>query len=333
MYSDPQLLAEVRRRVLALGESRRHVARSEGMSVNTLRKILRTDGPRQYRRKRLTVKPTKLAPYHSAIEQRIAESSPVRPSAVEICEWLQDTKAFAGSPQLVRRYLAARGSPLAAAWRPLAQLVRTLGEVEGAALLAQAVSSAATGLDLGKLRRSLKASPKVTGARPPGHGTWADLLCAVERHAFPPPRSMSTASWNDIAARLRTHESHARRVALVLLAADQGFSAREISVHLNISRNTVHRYLALGASGDVSGACGREARVRRCDDDLVKQTLFRVLHEPPSLHGLNRTSWRLTDLKAVLAAEGKPIGLDAIRTLIKQAGFRWRKARETGMCQ
>jgi hypothetical protein len=59
----------------------------------------------------------------------------------------------------------------------------------------------------------------------------------------------------------------------------------------------------------------------------LKAALFRILHEPPRAHGINRTSWIMPDLKAVLASQGFPSGLHVIRTIIREAGWKWRKAR------
>ena len=50
MYTDPRKWAEVRRRVQVNGESIRGFAQAEGLSRNTIRKMLRQDRPSQYTR-------------------------------------------------------------------------------------------------------------------------------------------------------------------------------------------------------------------------------------------------------------------------------------------
>jgi len=55
--------------------------------------------------------------------------------------------------------------------------------------------------------------------------------------------------------------------------------------------------------------------------------VFALLHSPPSIHGINRSTWRLTDLQAVLRSQGQPLCRDVIRAIIKGAGYKWRKAR------
>lgn len=55
--------------------------------------------------------------------------------------------------------------------------------------------------------------------------------------------------------------------------------------------------------------------------------MFALLHEPPSLSGYNRTTWRLQDLKAALAARGHSASKSVISEAIKKAGYRWRSAK------
>lgn len=66
---------------------------------------------------------------------------------------------------------------------------------------------------------------------------------------------------------------------------------------------------------------------RKACKESIQNAVFALLHSPPSIHGINRTTWRLDDLKRVLAAQGTPVGCDVIRTIIKAAGFRWQHAR------
>jgi transposase-like protein/transposase len=69
----------------------------------------------------------------------------------------------------------------------------------------------------------------------------------------------------------------------------------------------------------------REKLTGRAD---VRERFFAVFHSPPSQHGFNRTTWRVADLQSVLKASGAPLGRHAIRTIIRSAGYRWRKARK-----
>jgi hypothetical protein len=61
--------------------------------------------------------------------------------------------------------------------------------------------------------------------------------------------------------------------------------------------------------------------------DSNKKAVFALLHSPPAAHGINRTTWRMEDLRCVLTKEGYPMCCDTIRTIIKEAGWKWRHAR------
>ena len=56
--------------------------------------------------------------------------------------------------------------------------------------------------------------------------------------------------------------------------------------------------------------------------------MFEVLHSPPSAHDINRTTWKMDDLRTVLMDRGVDLSRETIRAIIRDAGYRWRKARE-----
>jgi hypothetical protein len=66
---------------------------------------------------------------------------------------------------------------------------------------------------------------------------------------------------------------------------------------------------------------------RKFDDEAIKQAVFQTLHEPPSNHGINRTTWIMPDLSRILRENGHPACPEVIRKITKAAGYRWRKAR------
>ena len=61
----------------------------------------------------------------------------------------------------------------------------------------------------------------------------------------------------------------------------------------------------------------------------LHHAVFALLHTPPSDHGFNRTSWKLSDLANVLRAQGKTSTQRNIGAVIKAAGYRWKQARVT----
>src|SRR5262249_26254335 len=66
---------------------------------------------------------------------------------------------------------------------------------------------------------------------------------------------------------------------------------------------------------------------RKIDNEDLRSAVFRLLHEPPTVHGINRTSWTMPLLSKILKDSGKQVGPALIRKMIKAAGYKWRKAK------
>ncbi len=119
-----------------------------------------------------------------------------------------------------------------------------------------------------------------------------------------------------------------RRRSLVILAHSCGFTVRSISINLGVDRKTVRAYIELFSKGGSQSLFRRERRSpRKADDESFKTALFALLHEPPSLSGFNRTTWRMADLRATLQQRGHPACASVIREAIRKAGYRWRSAK------
>jgi transposase len=119
-----------------------------------------------------------------------------------------------------------------------------------------------------------------------------------------------------------------RSRALVVLGIKKGISARKLSNLLCLSRKTVTNYwLDYCQNGWRSSMASQKKISAKIDKPHNKQAVFMLLHSPPSLHGFNRTTWRMDDLQSALRRQGHSMCKDVIRTIIKAAGFRWRKAR------
>jgi transposase len=128
---------------------------------------------------------------------------------------------------------------------------------------------------------------------------------------------------------LRNGKLKDRNKVLAVLADRRGISSRSIARFLHISHYTVRSY----CSAYRLYGCGRlfngfYDRARRSDDELLQNTLFSVLHTPPSAYGINRTTWRMPDLRRVLAEKGQKACPQVIRAIIRGAGYSWRKARK-----
>src|SRR5450631_3154108 len=62
-------------------------------------------------------------------------------------------------------------------------------------------------------------------------------------------------------------------------------------------------------------------------DRRSRAAVFKMLHEPPAEHGINRTSWTLALLCKTLKENGTPVGISVVAKMIKGAGYKWRKAK------
>ena len=119
-----------------------------------------------------------------------------------------------------------------------------------------------------------------------------------------------------------------RNRSMVILANRRGVRTRFVCGFLGIDRTTHRKYLRSFKDGGCDALFTRQIKVtRKFDDETVKQAVFGLLHEPPSNHGINRTTWIMSDLTRVLRETGHPACPDVIRKITKVAGYRWRKAR------
>src|SRR5262245_6110446 len=119
-----------------------------------------------------------------------------------------------------------------------------------------------------------------------------------------------------------------RNRSMVILASRQGVRRGVVCRFLGITKKTHRRYLRTFEEGGEKALFARQTRpTRKFDNDNVKQAVFRLLHEPPSNYGLNRTTWIMRDLVRILRESGQPVCPQVIRRITKAAGYRWRKAR------
>ena len=147
---------------------------------------------------------------------------------------------------------------------------------------------------------------------------WNEWLYEAER---------GTSDQDALASGLSGCGGNARKKIVAAMARRGGFSYRAIAGHLGLSTNTVRRYVALFDAGGMASLLGRRPRLRMADDEAFGKALFGLLHEPPSLSGHNRTTWRMEDLQRTLAERGFRVGREIMREAIRKSGFRWRSAK------
>jgi transposase len=128
---------------------------------------------------------------------------------------------------------------------------------------------------------------------------------------------------------LRTGKMRDRNRVLTVLAHRRGISSRSISRLLHLSRTTISSYCRMySLYGCDRLFKGFRNRLRKSEDELLQNTLFSVLHTPPMAYGINRTTWRMSDLRRVLAEKGQKACPEVISEISKAAGYSWKKARK-----
>lgn len=156
---------------------------------------------------------------------------------------------------------------------------------------------------------------------------WMNWLYSIEQpHRLPSDIEIS-AGIHKIYDVLNPSPNSPRTRALVVLAKLEGFSQHQIANQLAISSNTVRRYLGDFQAGGEDKLFTGKSRKQKSQNPELKKSIFALLHEPPALHGFNRTIWKMDDLQEALNKSGHAVGEYVIRKVIKEAGYRWKSAK------
>src|SRR5262249_22405628 len=119
-----------------------------------------------------------------------------------------------------------------------------------------------------------------------------------------------------------------RNKAMAILARARGVRQSDVCSLLYLAPRTATRYWKDYQRGGTAALFARKPSGRqKFSDSRMQEAVFALLHSPPSVHGINRSTWRLTDLQMILRNQGQYLCKDVIRSIIKQAGYKWRKAR------
>jgi transposase len=128
--------------------------------------------------------------------------------------------------------------------------------------------------------------------------------------------------------RLKSGRLTDRRRSIAVLGDRGGLQSGSICSAFNLSRQTYRRYVrSFDEGGAAALFAARISPLRKFDRESVKKAVFSLLHQPPSNFGINRTTWKLADLSRIMKETGEPACEDVIRKIVRQAGYRWRKAR------
>lgn len=323
MHTDPVQWSRIRKLVLIEGQSIRGVARSQRLSRTVVRKMLMQEQPAKYRR---PCRPAAITPYVSTINSMLTEDEAKpqreRRTMKAVYESLRDQHGYLGSYDALRRQCRkAQSSYMKIAVRaPNIASGASLAFAQGSRAYQLKANAAAAGSSIVlSLERDRRAEHGLEVAH------WINELRGG--HLGTPLRVSA-----DVASKLLpcVHDPSRRRRnrAITVLAYAQGFPIRRISACLGLSRNSCRRHIRAFQAGGVEQLLAPMSRgVLKAEQEDLKAAVFRILHQPPKDHGINRTSWTMRDLRTVLTSVGHPACHHVVRQIIKDAGWKWRKAR------
>ena len=121
-----------------------------------------------------------------------------------------------------------------------------------------------------------------------------------------------------------------KRQAYAILFCQLGINKYLVADVLFITQRTVRNHHRCYKEFGLAYLLSKNRTVQHKRDDIkLKESIFETLHTPPSHYGINRTTWTIPLLwEAILRSECLLIGKNTISHIIKQEGYRFRKARK-----
>lgn len=338
MYTDIAKWQRVRRLILVDGKSKTMVAKTENIGFRTIQKMLLYDEPPgcQYDKapeKRISSSYINLIKKLVEENHRQPESS--RLSSTRIFQILQG-QGFPGSLATVYYYRRRlEDTDEADLWQKVQHIASRLPNRSGAKFLSSLFSpgtlngnSKAAKQRRDKIHSEFKelTSSKVY-RQSATQMHWERWLSDLERTGKYQSDLLTTENIRYLLKKLSPEKNNSRKKALTILAQDQNISPKSLAKLLGISSTATYNYINLLALKGVEGPFVGRIKEKKEDSEIIKKLVFSLLHEPPSLSGLNRTSWRMADLERILKEKGVFVSGTVLHNIIKKAGYKWKSAR------
>src|SRR5260370_41942758 len=105
--------------------------------------------------------------------------------------------------------------------------------------------------------------------------------------------ALDTGNRNKLDSNLRNGNLKCRNKSLTVLAKCRGIPSRSISQFLHIARSTVKQYWrTFRVCGCERLFTGFYNKQHKANDETLRSDLFSILHTPPSVYAINRTTWK-----------------------------------------
>ncbi|MEO9824204.1 MAG: IS630 family transposase [Paracoccaceae bacterium] len=123
--------------------------------------------------------------------------------------------------------------------------------------------------------------------------------------------------------------SEKEKLSVIELTRKSKASVRATLERIGIPRSSYYRWVRQWSDAGTLQNCVR-APDYCCVADRpdVKKVVFQVMHAPPSDFVFNRTTWKMDELQEAIEKSGVRVGKHSIRRIVKDAGYRWLKARK-----
>src|SRR4030043_394583 len=120
-----------------------------------------------------------------------------------------------------------------------------------------------------------------------------------------------------------------RDKALGIIFTLCGINPNIIANFLFLYKRTIRKkFVKFKKLGTDKFLSSRKRDIRVHDIPEIQNAVFSVLHSPPLTHGINRTTWTIKLITEVVNRQGYGVGKNTVDKIIKDAGYRFRKARE-----
>jgi transposase len=132
------------------------------------------------------------------------------------------------------------------------------------------------------------------------------------------------------ASKNRKELGFARRARGVLMFAEgrqYSFICEALSVSKEAVRMWLRSYEAKGIAGLADQPRPPRARVK---SKQIEEAVEEIIHRPPSDFGFDRSTWSLEAItEYVLGSRGVQVGLQTVREVLAEKGYRWRRAKHS----
>lgn len=340
MYRDVAQWLSIRNRVLRKGISIRRIVRETGISRTTVRKMLdhprpQPYGPRSHRY-------PQLGPHTASVRRMLQENATLPPSArlsvKDIYEHIRDEEGFRGGYSTVKDYARPIPPESGGIWEYTYDFLVSLEKkraIDFLFLLSRAdppvISPARAQQFFRDAGRVINVTPKPDRRVQARQVAFDWMRTLLQKEISLDALRREVGDVPDIATlvdRLYNGRLSDRNRSMAILANRRGLGSDAVCGFLGIDKKTYRNHLRKFDDGGQTSLFARKiTTTRKFDNEAVKQAVFRLLHEPPSNYGINRTTWIMPDLSRVLGESGQPVCPEVIRKITKAAGYHWRKAR------